>query len=147
MKAITASQLETTIGHILHDKESQAKVTQSMFIGVTAKEVSAEIEKRLGTDWILKKDSPVKLNKDDIAALANSRFFKKTGQKLMMGWALVVVILAMFTMTIKVIPLPVYYGSAILITGAFLVVFSQKQRAVRKELQQAVYGSDKVTVE
>ena len=147
MKAITISQLESALSHILHDKEEQAKVTRTMFIGVTAKDALAELERRMGNDWVLKKDSPVKLNKDDIAALANSRFYKKTGQKLMLAWALVIAILSMMTMTVRVLPLSLYYGIAIVITGVFLVIFTKKQRVVRKDLQQAVYGSDKVTVE
>lgn len=147
MKTITISQFESALSHILHDKEEQAKVTRTMFIGVTAKDALAELERRMGNDWVLKKDSPVKLNKDDIAALANSRFYKKTGQKLMLAWALVIAILSMMTMTVRVLPLSLYYGIAIVITGIFLVIFTKKQRVVRKDLQQAVYGSDKVTVE
>lgn len=147
MKQVSVSQLETIASHILHDKEELAKLKHSQFVGVTSDEVLTELDKRLGNSWMLKKDNPVKLNDDDIAALANSRFYKKTGQKLMMAWALIVAILAVFTMTVKVLPLPLYYAMAIVVTGVFLVIFSRKQKVVRNELRQAVYGSDKVTVE
>ena len=147
MKTVTASQLEIAIGHILHDEEEISKLKRMPFIGVTCDKVLAELERRLGNDWVLKRDNPVKLDKDDIAALANSRFYKKVGQKLMMAWALIVVVLAMLTFTVHVIPLPLYYGLAIAVTGTFLVIFSRKQKIVREELRQQVYGSDKVTVE
>ena len=147
MKTVTVSQFEATISHVIHDREELAKLKQTPFNGVSADEVYTDLEKRLGKDWTLKKDNPVKLNEDDISALANSSFYKKTGQKLMMAWALIIAILAVFTMTVKVLPLSLYYGLAIVVTGVFLVIFSRKQRVVRNELRQAVYGSDKVTVE
>jgi hypothetical protein len=147
MKTVTVTQLESVISHIIHDTESLDKLKKQSFMGVRSDSVLVELDKRLGNDWMLVKDNPVKLDKDDIAALANSRFFKKMGQKLMMAWALIVVVLAMLTLTVKVLPLSLYYGIAIVVTGIFLVIFSRKQRAEREGLSRAVYGSDKVIVE
>ncbi len=144
MKSISVQQLEGVIEIILHDKEELSKLKKEQFNGVTQDDVLAEIKKRLGDNWILKREPPVKFSKDDIAAVANSRFYRKVGVKLLMAWAIVVLAFAILTLTLRILPLQVYYGLSIAVTVGFLYIFSRKQKIVRDELKQAVYGNDRV---
>ncbi len=147
MKSITAQHLEGVIEQIMHDREELAKIKQEQFTGVTQDEVLTELKKRLGVNWILKKEVNVKFTKDDIAAVANSRFYRKSGMKMLMAWAIIILAFAMFTMTLQFIPLYAYYGLSILVTIGFIFFYSKKQKQARIELRQAVYGSDKVEAE
>lgn len=144
MKNITVQQLESVFEIILHDREELAKLKKESFTGVSQSEVLSEMKNRLGDNWILKKEPPVKFSKDDIAAVANSRFYRKTGMKLLMAWAIIILAFAIFTLTFRLLPLQVYYGLSGVVTVIFLYLYSKKQSRVRKELKQAVYGSDKV---
>ncbi len=147
MKIITVQQLDGVVEGILHDKEEVAKIRKEQFMGVSQDEIVVELNNRLGKNWMLKKEPPVKFTKEDIAAVANSRFYRKTGMKLLMAWAIVVLAFAMLTITVQLIPLFAYYSFGIATTIVFLYIYSKKQRQVRDELKQAVYGSDKVEAE
>ncbi len=144
MKVITVRQIESVLDHIMHDREELAKLKKETFMGVNQHEVMMELEKRLGVNWVLQKDPPVKLSKDDIIAVANNRFFRKLGMKLLMAWAIVILAFAILTLTLRILPLPFYYGLSGIVTAVFLFVYSKKQNRMRNELKQAAYGSDRV---
>lgn len=141
MKGVSSPQLEAVIENIMADKEKQAKVLGQPFIGVTSVEVLSELNKRMGSDWILRKEQPMKFTKEDINAVANSRFYRKTGLKLLMLLAIVILGLSsMSTWAPNLIPPYAYYG---LYAGAAMLVFWQyakKQRQVRKELWKSIEG-------
>jgi hypothetical protein len=143
MKTITAQQLEGVIENIIHDKEEQAKLRKETFTGITENEVIDGIVKRLGVDWVLVKEPPLKLSKDDLNAVANSRFYRKTGGKLLMGLAIIVLGLAILTLTVPLIPPKIYYVVITLVAVGFVYMYSKKQREARKELWTGIEGEDK----
>lgn len=136
MKTITAEQFAGVIEGIVHDREELAKLRKEPFVGVNQGDVLVEIKNRLGDKWILKKNPTFKLKKEDIPAMANARFYRKTGMKMLMMWAMVILAFAILTLTLRLIPLQVYYGCGILITAGFVCMYSRKQKRVREELKQ-----------
>lgn len=144
MKEITPQQIENVIEHIIHDKEESNKVKKMPFVGVSQDELFNELGNRLGKGWVAKKELPVKFTKADISAVANNRFYRKTGIKMLMAWALIIMAFALATLTYHVIPLFLYYGISIVVTVIIILLYSRKQKVVREELKRAVYGSDKV---
>lgn len=143
-KRITTQQFSDIIDHIMDDSHDVAKQHGTELVGITQGDMIEGIHKRLGDDWVLTRDPPVRFTKEDISAVANSRFYRKTGVKLMMAWAIVILAFAMVSLTFRLIPLSVYYGLSIAATIGFIFSYSKKQAKIREELKQAVYGSDKV---
>ncbi len=144
MRKVTIQEFYDVVGQIIYDREELTKLKRQEFIGVTQDEVFLGIKKWLGeSNWMLVKASP-SFSKEDIDAVANNRFFRQTGAKLLMAWAIIILAFAIFTLTFRLIPLQVYYGLSIVVTIVFLYSYSKKQNKMRSELQKAVYGSKKV---
>lgn len=82
----------------------------------------------------VKQDDDIKFDKNDIAAVANARFFRKAGLKLLLGWAFVTLLITMVHNYSGVVPIYVTYtllaGSAII----FVYLYSKKQTEVRVRL-------------
>jgi Ca2+/Na+ antiporter len=79
-----------------------------------------------------------KFEKDDINAVANSRFFRKSGQRYLMLLAIVIMGLAIVTNTLQLIPYPVYYGAIVVSAIVFVYFYAKRQREVRKELWKSI---------
>ncbi len=136
MKTITEGQLESVIENIMSDKEKQAEVTGIPFIGVSQDEVISEILKRIGSDWVVNKDEPFRLSREDAATIANSRFYRKSGIKLIMGLAIYVLTIAILTMTAKFINPYIYYILCGVGAVGFVYLYSKKQKDYRAELKK-----------
>lgn len=134
MKTITESELENTIAHIIYDSKERAKLRKEPFVGLIWNEVLVELQRKLGDDWALIEDRPVQLTKDDFSAVANSRFFRKTGGRLLIWLAAMILGLAVLTLTIPLIPPNVYYVVISIITISFFWYYSKKQREARRNL-------------
>jgi putative flippase GtrA len=76
----------------------------------------------------------ITFDRNDIAAVANSRFFKKTGLKILMIWA--VVMLGTVSITNLTGWLPIWLSYFILSASAivFVYIYSKKQTEVRVRL-------------
>jgi len=140
MKTITPQQLEGILEVIISDKEKMAKSLKEHFVGVAQDDVLAEIRKRLGNEWVLKKEQPIKFTKEDINAVANSRFYRKTGIKLLMLLAISILGLAMLTTTLRLLSPYLYYGLTAVVALVFFYVYGKKQRKSRNELWQGIEG-------
>ncbi len=135
MKAITEQHLSTVVSDIVNDKKKEAKVVGSTFMGVPKSVMYSELDKRLGIEWVAVEDNVVRITKDDVNAMANGRFFRKTGMRLLMILAIVVLGLATLNTTVRVLPNIAYYILEIGSVLGFMFVFSKKQRESRKELR------------
>jgi len=140
MKIITAQQLENTVEQILHDREEVAKIRKELFEGVSQADMQIELKRRLGDNWVLKKEQPLKLTKDDLNTIANSRFYKRTGIKLLMGWAITVLALLTVTVTYHWLPLYVMYILSAVASFVFVFLYSKKQREARREFWRGIGG-------
>ncbi len=140
MKTVTEQQVTAVLQRIISEKEKQAKMLGESFLGVTDREVLSEMNKQLGTDWMLRKEQPVKFTKDDINAVANSRFYRKSGVKILLLWAIVVLIVLQAVVWFPMISIQTYYAMCGAVTVGFLVLYSKKQREVRRELWKGIEG-------
>ena len=127
----------------LLEKERMAKRLKVPFEGLTANDLMAEIDKRVGTsDWRVNNGITPKLGTEDINAVANSRFYRKTGLKLLMAFGIVIMGLALITRTWNILPVYLYYGLNLGAAVIFVYVYGKKQRETRKELWQGIDGED-----
>ncbi|MBU2118741.1 MAG: hypothetical protein KJ954_14230, partial [Alphaproteobacteria bacterium] len=132
--------LDSLIAQIVSDEEKTAKLKHETFNGLTHDAVFTALDGRLGEDWVLKKDPPVQFTKEDINAVAASRFFRGFGMTLLLGWVVLIGILAMLTSTFPIIPVLVYYVLNMFITIGVFLVYIKKQSKIRKELWQGIDG-------
>ena len=142
MKVISTEQLSSLMESIILDKEQQAKVIPGQkFRGISSGDLFQQIREKLGTDWAVRKVN-IKLTKEDLNSVANSRFYRKTGLKLLMIVAIVMLGLATLTATFHFIPPVVYYVLCGLAAIAFVFVFSKKQSEARRELWKGFLGEN-----
>lgn len=82
----------------------------------------------------VKQDDDIKFDKNDIAAVANARFFRRSGIKLLLIWAFATLVITMLHNYSGIIPVYITYillaGSAII----FVYIYSKKQTEVRVKL-------------
>ncbi len=137
MKVITEQQLTSLIDDIIHEREKSAKANSIPFRAVPFTDLSAEIKRRVGDDWAVRRANLV-LTPDDMRAIATNRFYKKTGFRMLMLFVIVMLGIAMATITFRLIPQLAYLG--ILLGGSiiFVFLFAKKQRQSRKEFQQTL---------
>ncbi len=138
MNTITAQNFADIIENIVADGEKLAELQRQPFVGVNNNEVLAELSQRLGNSWIITKTPPVNFSKDDIDAVANHRFYKRSGQKLLMLWALIILALLQLVVWLPIINNYTYYGISFIVTLWFVAYYSRKQNKVRNELRKEI---------
>ena len=137
MKFINQQYYNSVVAGILKEKEKQAELLGQSFIGLSGDELAREVSDHLGEAWSIKAEKPMKFSKSDINAVANARFYRKTGVKLLMGLLIIVLTIAV---AVKWIPnmTELHYNIYITLCGVialvFIYVYSRKQSKVRKEL-------------
>jgi hypothetical protein len=128
-KNVTPQQLEEVIEGMVKDASP-----------VSGDSVLANLHKYFGDNWTLTKTPPVKFTKDDINAVANGRFYRKTGIKMLLVFAIVVLGIYIL-MTVFTSIAPVMWFSIYGLVGIFFMyLYSRKQREVRKELWKGIKG-------
>lgn len=141
MKSLTPQQIGNTVEDIISEKEQLARLKRSDFIGISKDDLMLEIERKLGVDWVVKKEEPFRVNKQDMSAIANNRFFRKTGMRMLMLLAIVILGLATLTSTLRVISPFIYYGLEGIVAVGFLYFYAKKQRDFRialcKQMEEA----------
>jgi len=138
MKIINEQHLNTLVASIIAEKEKQAETIHQTFTGITQDDLFKEIEARLGGKWALKKEKPIKFSKDDINAVANSRFYRKTGIKLLMLVVIALLAFSILTNNFRILPINVYYGLCAGLAVGFVYLYSRKQSKARKELWKEI---------
>jgi hypothetical protein len=133
MKTVTVQQLEAAIDDIVQDKKELAELKKETFVGVSQSELFAELDKRLGSGWTLKKDEPIKLTKSDLRAVSDSRFNRKTGIKILLLWGIIIAAMFILTYNLNWLPQYVMYGLGIAATFGFMLLYSRKQKRAREE--------------
>ncbi len=84
------------------------------------------------------------LDWSDIDAVANSRFFKKSGQRYLMLLAIVIMGLAILTIGIPLLSIPplitppIYYILVAIAAVIFVYVYGKRQRQAKKELREVI---------
>ena len=139
--AITRDYLENAIGDILEEKEKQADSAKLPFDGVRQADLVQELNQRIGTaDWVIKKEQPFKFTKRDIDAIANSRFYRKSGMKILMLWAIAILVLLQAIVWFPFLPIYIYYAMLCVATVGFVGLYNKKQRESRRELWKGIRG-------
>ena len=140
-KFVSLQQFDSHVDNITADKMEQAKLLGQPFNGVSSDELFEEIKERVGGDWVLKKEEPFKFTKDDINAVANSRFYRKVGLKILMLWAIVILVLIQAVYWLPSVPIYVYYALCLLATVGFLAWYTKKQRESRQSFWKEIEGN------
>ena len=139
MREVTPQSFDTFLGNVISEKETLAQLKHEAFRGVSRHDVLAQLDEKFGNDWILTKNK-IKLTQDDINAAGNNRYFKAQGMTLLLGWAIAILCLAMFTTTIPLIPVWLYYIANTIAAFGFVYVFFKGQRKARRELWRSIHG-------
>lgn len=82
-------------------------------------------------------DDPT-FDKNDIAAAANSRYFRRGGVKLLMVWAAVMLLILTFTNYVSLLPGWLSFVLIALSSIIFVWLYSRKQTEVRVRLAQRI---------
>jgi len=137
MKTITERQYNELVDIILKEREKQAGKTSQPFNGVDCDELQRGITNRLGDSWRITSEQPMKFTKADISAVANARYFRKSGITLLMGLLIIMLLLSIAVKSF-VVMIPLYYNLYYTVVGlialAFIWVYSRGQSKIRKEL-------------
>ena len=137
MKVITEQYYHSVVIGILKEREKQIEKLGQPFDGLTADDLSREVENIIGGKWKIKREQSVKFSKADINAVAGARFFKETGQRILM---VVAIIILGLSVVVRYIPsmtslyYNIYYTIVGIVALVFIYVYSRKQSKVRKEL-------------
>lgn len=141
-KTITPQQLEGIAESIIIEKERLAERKREDFNGISKKDFLSELTQRIGDDDSFVKYH-LKLNTQDINAVANRRFFDEIGQKLLMGTAVIILFLILLMRLLPGMPLAVYYfliaAVAVVLVG-FIFIYRRKQVKFKKEFAKTVPG-------
>jgi hypothetical protein len=128
-KNVTPQQLEEVIEGMVKDASP-----------VSGDAVLSNLHKHFGDNWTLTKTPPIKFTKDDINAVANGRFYRKTGIKLLMLFAIAVLGIYIMSSALNTVS-PIIWASVYAIVAIyFMYVYAKKQREVRKELWKGIKG-------
>ena len=137
---VTQQYLNGVMDEVVEEQKRVAKVRGITFLGVPRNVMYDELDKRLGSDWTTVEDEIVKITKDDVNAMANGRYFRKGGLRMLMLWAIVVLGLATLNTRLDILGNTVY-GDAVyyvlesVATVIFMTYFARGQRKTRKELR------------
>jgi hypothetical protein len=137
MKEITTRHFRTLADGIMKERERRAKRDNAPLTSISGEELCREVEAQLGGKFAVKKDEEVRFTRADIDAVAGSRFYKKTGFKMLVITAILVVGLGLST---KYIPnmetwhYTLYYCAFAVIALGFLYIYSKGKARIRKEL-------------
>lgn len=138
MKQITERHYSDLIETIIKDKQKQYEKVGQEFSGIDGDDLLEEVTKRLGGDWCITNERPVKFTKADINAVAGARYFRKGGVTLLMGLAIIILCLSIVArfigLALSPLSLTLYYTVCGIVTLAFLWFYSHGQAKIRREL-------------
>lgn len=141
MKTITVQTLCSTIESILKEQEKLSQMQGQKFIGISEFNLITELDNKLGREWALKSDSPIKFTKQDIAAVANSRFIRGTGSRILMQLAIAILGLALLYQ-FRVLPYLIYISLCGVVAFGFFWYFTKKQAEAKKSFWKGIDGVD-----
>jgi hypothetical protein len=142
MKVVTKDQFEGIFESIFDDREEQAKLLGQSFNGLLLNDVLTELSTKLGIECVIQKNPPRGLTKEDIKSVADGRFYRKTGIKILLWTVIILLMLSMCTTTFRLIPLVVYYGLCGVLAFGFTFIYGKKQAKARREFRET-YGMEK----
>jgi hypothetical protein len=143
MKIINAQYLEGVIEDILHDKEELAKQKREQFVGVPENEVLAEIGKRLGNNWLLKK-TPPHITDEDFKSMASGRFYRGGGIKILGGWMILILALLQLGVWFPFFQ-PYNYILCGLATVGFVIIYGKKQKEAYQMFRRDLWGEKEIS--
>ncbi len=144
MKVIAPYNIEHMLQNIISEKVRQANKAQKQFRGVPSSEVFSDLNRMIGDEWVLVK--PPSLQPEDMKAVANSRFNRKVGIKLLMLLTIIMLGLATVTRTFPILPAWAFYSLLGISAFVILSIYTKKQRDAQKEMWMTGgdFDSDKV---
>ena len=83
-------------------------------------------------------DDDVRFDKSDIAAVANSRFFRKSGLKMLVIFAAIMLAIVSITNYISAVPVFVGYGALAVCSLVFVYLYGKKQTEIRVKLWERI---------
>lgn len=134
MKTITEQTHRQAVDAILKERERLCAVRNETFRGMTSEEIQGELLNRFGGTYLVQRDRNIKFTKSDINAVANSRFYRKTGIKYLLGLGIILLIVAMLVNTFSVVPLIAGYSICAVVAIGFVYFYQRGQSKMRKEL-------------
>jgi len=140
MKYITPQQYERVCDSILEDAKKRAKELKQEFHGISSTELIDAVNHKIGEEWVMRKEESVKFTPDDINAVANSRFYKKTGLKILMLWVIIVLVISQLAAWFPTAPVAIYYAAYSIVTVISVYLYAKKQRDARRELWKGIEG-------
>ena len=140
VKILTPNQIINTVEEIVTEREKRAKAVGDSFNGVSSEELLSELNMHLGEEWAIKKDSPMRLTKEDMNAVANSRFYRKSGIKILLIFALLFMIVLTLMSWFPSIHPYIYYGVLLAELLTFIWYYGKKQKRSRDELWGQIEG-------
>jgi hypothetical protein len=87
---------------------------------------------------VRKPDDSITFDKHDIAAVANARYFKRGGIKLLLIWAAVTLVIVMITNYTGIIPVSIAYILLFIEAIVFVYLYSKKQTEMRVKLWENI---------
>lgn len=138
MKIITEQHFSNLVDGVIREKEKLAEKQHEVFTGVSQDDLIDEVAVKVGGKFMVKRENPVRFSKDDINAVANNRFYRKTGLKILMGAIIILLALSMLVNYLQVIHPYVYYGLCGVTAIVFVYIYSSKQAKARKELWREI---------
>ena len=134
MKVITEQAYQNIVDTILKEKEKQSDGMGQKFQGISSVALQDAVTHFIGDTWVVRRDPKVKFTKSDINAVANSRFYKATGIKLLLALAAAILVVAVLVNTFEGFPVGLAYGLFAAEAIAFVWQYSKRQSKVRKQL-------------
>jgi hypothetical protein len=141
MKTLTPDDVALATERIITEQEKLSAQKGEPFSGVPANKLIAELGNRIGPEYSAI-NVHFKLTREDINALANSRFYKRTGQKILMGAGIIILVLLLLTNQLRIIPPVGYYIAVAVVALGFVTLYGKKQREYKRELAKGIPGGN-----
>lgn len=142
MRSITLLQLEWLMEEVLSSQERLAQKRKEVFRGVPFDVLLKEINDRMGGNEWMVKNKPPSLTKEDFTAVSNTRFFKKTGVKLLMLLGMVFLGGAIIVQNFPIVHPYIYYTVVAIASVVFVYLYGKKQAMARRELWKGIEGDN-----
>ena len=134
MKVITEQSYQSIVDTIIREEERLAEKASIPFSGISHIKLEGKVRERIGDDWTIRRDPKVKFSKSDINAVANSRFYKLMGLKLLLGLAVAILVVAAIVNYVEGFPMWVAWVLYAIEALTFVYIYSKGQAKIRRQL-------------
>lgn len=90
---------------------------------------------------VKRQDDDIRFDKNDISAVANSRFFRRAGLKMLMIFAVIMLAIVSITNYVSIVPVFAGYGALSVCSLIFVYLYGKKQTEIRVKLWENIERS------